>query len=94
LDGNGHGLIQILSWHFPDGTEETHEKPYDSQCLIQDSNQASQIQVESTTTRPACLMGAFLEKIVVAQVSSEDLTFNGTQIFITVFTRACHWTLS
>jgi hypothetical protein len=27
LEGNGHSLIEVLSWHFPAGSEEKYEKP-------------------------------------------------------------------
>jgi hypothetical protein len=26
LEGNGHGLIEVLSWHFPGGTEENQNE--------------------------------------------------------------------
>jgi hypothetical protein len=41
MDGNGHGLIKALPWHFPGGTEEDHDKPHqDSQWPSQDLTQA------------------------------------------------------
>jgi hypothetical protein len=37
---------------------------------------------------------ALLEMLVVTQTVKKFLTFYGTQRFITLFTRACHWSLS
>jgi hypothetical protein len=27
MEGSGHGLIKVLPWHLPGGTEENREKP-------------------------------------------------------------------
>jgi len=35
-----------------------------------------------------------VEKLTVTQLVKKFPTFYGSQRFITVFTRACHWTLS
>jgi hypothetical protein len=35
-----------------------------------------------------------LEKIIVSQLVKKFPAFFGTQRFITMFTRACHWSLS
>jgi len=40
LKGNDRVLIQALSQNLPGQTEEIHGKPYGSQCLRRDLNQA------------------------------------------------------
>jgi hypothetical protein len=40
MEGNGYGLIQVLSWHLPTGIEENHENLHASQCPSWDLNQA------------------------------------------------------
>jgi hypothetical protein len=27
MEGDGHGLFKVVSWHFPGGTEEKHKEP-------------------------------------------------------------------
>jgi len=36
----------------------------------------------------------FLERLVTPQIVKKFTTFYGTRRFITLFTRACHWSLS
>jgi hypothetical protein len=34
VEGSGHGLIEVIFWHLPEGTEESQEKPQSGYVLL------------------------------------------------------------
>jgi hypothetical protein len=56
LEGSDHGLIEVLSQHFPGKTEESRKRPQDSRVPGRDSNR----KPTEYKSRPLHLFGFFM----------------------------------